>query len=72
MLANTDATGRRQQLKPDPERSKEVTELLAGSADQLVTYRMGLWHQRSVRRYREQMGAGKRAAPSTDEETTLN
>jgi len=30
MLANTDATGRRQQLKPDPQRSKEVTELLAG------------------------------------------
>ena len=30
MLANTGAPGRRQQLKPDPERSKEVTELLAG------------------------------------------
>ncbi len=30
MLANTDATGRRQQLKPDPQRSKEATELLAG------------------------------------------
>ena len=30
MLADTDATGRRHQLKPDPERSKEVTELLAG------------------------------------------
>ena len=30
MLANTDAAGRRQQLKPEPERPKEVTELLTG------------------------------------------
>lgn len=38
-------------------RAYALTELEAGSADQLVTYRMGLWHQRSVRRYREQLGA---------------
>ena len=41
-------------------RAYALTELEAGSADQLVTYRMGLWHQRSVRRYREQLGAGRK------------
>jgi integrase len=41
-------------------RAYALTELEAGSADQLVTYRMGLWHQRSVRRYREQAGASRR------------
>jgi len=40
MLADTDATGRRQQLKPDPERSKEVTELLA--RPQEVVGRLGI------------------------------
>lgn len=38
-------------------RAYALTELEAGSADQLVAFRMGLWHQRSVRRYREQLGS---------------
>lgn len=47
-------------------RAYALTELEAGAADQLVTYRMGLWHQRSVRRYREQLGAVQRARAHSD------
>jgi len=37
-------------------RAYVLTELEAGSADQLLASQLGLWHERSVRRrYREQL-----------------
>jgi integrase len=40
-------------------RAYVLTELEAGSADQLVAYRMGVWHQRSVRKYKEAIARTK-------------
>ncbi|MEJ6002632.1 hypothetical protein [Paucibacter soli] len=36
-------------------RAFALTEIKAGSSDHLLQYRLGLWNQRSVRRYKEQL-----------------
>lgn len=38
-------------------RAYTLTELESRTGDQLLTYRLGMWHQRSLRRYREQTSA---------------
>jgi integrase/recombinase XerC len=51
-------------------RAYVLTEIEAGTTDPLLAYRMGLWFQRSVRRYREQLdglsgrASAKRKAPA--------